>query len=113
MYRGTTPTYTLTVPDHDLTNKSVYVTIAQRHTKLTLAGDRLAVSAYETQEETGSRIIFTLTQEETLRMTVGDATVQVRFIDAGGTAWATEIGRLTVNPVLMERVIAYELQDTP
>lgn len=103
MRRGTTPTYALTVDGFDLTDKTVYVTIAQGTRKITLTNDRLAI----TSDETGSSAIFELSQAETLAFKNGSASVQMRFIDSAGEAWATDIGSLSIDPVLLEREIAY------
>ena len=103
MTRGTTPEYILTVPGYDLTQTTVYCTISQWAKKLTLTGDRLSI-AYD---NTASTVAFSLTQEETLKMRVGAAEVQIRFIDSAGHARATEIKPLAVNRVLLEKVIDY------
>lgn len=104
MRRGTTPDYILTVAGYDLTECSVFVTLAQKGEKLTLNNDRLDIS-YENDVST---ITFRLTQEETLSLKNGSADVQVRFIDANGEARATNIGLISVFPVLLEEVISYE-----
>ena len=103
MRRGTTPEYELTVPDYDLTDKTVFVTLAQDNRKVTKTGDQLII----TGDSSGSVIVFSLTQQDTLAMHTGKASVQVRFIDYAGVAYATDIGTLYVDPVLLERVIAY------
>ena len=58
-------------------------------------------------DEHGSEIAFMLSQQETLNLSVGSASVQVRFIDADGIARATEKATLTIDDVLLERVIKY------
>lgn len=103
MIRGTTPDYVLSLDGVDLSDKSVYVTISQGNKKMTLTGERLSVSV--TGE--GSEIAFTLSQEDTLGLSVGEATVQVRFIDGAGHAEATNTAVLTVKRVLLEGVIEY------
>lgn len=103
MIRGTTPDYVLTLDGVDLSNQTVYVTIGQGKTRLTKTGDELSVSV----DETGSAIAFSLTQQDTLGLSAGSASVQVRFIDAEGVAQATEKAPLTIDDVLLERVIAY------
>lgn len=104
MIRGTTPDYILTIEGYDLTDKTVYVTIESNRKKITKKGDQLSI-AYD---GTASAIAFTLTQQDTLFLAEGRAAVQVRFIDDTGKARATEIGMLTVNKVLLEKVISYE-----
>lgn len=103
MIRGTTPDYLLTLDGVDLAGQTVYVTIGQGHRKLTKTGDDLTV----TTDEHGSSIAFSLSQEDTLGLSAGSASVQVRFIDSDGVAQATEKAVLTVDDVLLEKVIAY------
>lgn len=103
MIRGTTPDYVLTLDGVDLTGQTVYVTIGQGKTRLTKTGDELSVSV----DETGSAIAFSLTQQDTLGLSAGSASVQVRFIDESGIAQATEKAAINVEDVLLERVIAY------
>ena len=74
-----------------------------RDEKITKTGDALIVGV----DETGSTISFSLTQEETLGLAVGSASVQVRFIDIDGVAQATEIATLNVDKVLLNGVITY------
>ena len=103
MVRGTTPEYVLSVSGADLTNSTIYVTIAQGNHSLTLEGDRLGVDYIES---TGvSTIAFRLTQEETLALKSGKAQVQAKFADADGYVSATNIGDIPVLPVLNEDVI--------
>lgn len=107
MIRGTTPEYVLTIDGYDLSDKTVYVTISQRGTRLTKTGDDLRVVA----DDTGSTIVFLLTQSDTLRLTEGQADIQIRFIDSQGTAYATDIAQITVGRILFERVIKYAEQN--
>lgn len=103
MIRGTTPDYLLTIEGYDLTNKTVFVTIRQGSTIITKSGDQLTISV----DGEKTTIAVTLTQLDTLRLSVGKAEVQVRFIDSNGVARATDRAELTVDKVLLERVIAY------
>ena len=103
MRRGTTPDYILTIPGYDLRESAVYVTIRQDERKLTLSGERLDVS-YGGDD---TSVAFRLTQQETLDLRPGKAQVQVRWADADGTALCTEIGVVSVAPVLLEEVIAH------
>lgn len=105
MRRGTTPDYVLSISGYDLTDQSLYVTIAQYANKITLTGERLTVT-YDSETNITS-IVFSLTQEETLAFKSGNVEVQIRFIDADGVAQATEIKLLPVLPVLFEEVIEY------
>lgn len=83
MFTGTTPTYTLTFEDIDLTlADSVAVTIADgtRNVLLELSGDDLAVTA--------TTITFSLTQAQTLSLPKGNLLLQVNWIYNGGEARA-------------------------
>ena len=103
MIRGTTPEYTLTVEGFDLTDQTVFVTVSQGVAAVTKTGSDISV-VYDGEN---SDIMFSLTQQDTLSLKPGKASVQVRFIDAGGVAQATDIAELDVGQVLLERVIAY------
>ena len=103
MIRGTTPDYILTV-DADLTGQTVYVTISQLRTKLTLTGDDLSIAT----DASGSTIAIRLTQQQTLGLAVGKAEVQVKFIAEDGTTRATDIQPITVDRALLERVVDYD-----
>lgn len=104
MRRGTTPMYTLGIDGYDLSGMTVYVTVKQGTVVLELTGGDLSIVT----DETGSTIVFALTQEQTLGFAEGAASVQVRFIDADGAAYATEIGRIYVSPILKDGVIEYD-----
>ena len=103
MRQGTTPTYTLTISGYDLTDKTVFVSIRARGKLIVLSGDRLPIG----NESSVSAIVFTLTQEETLSLGVGQGEVQVRFIDAQGVAKATDIKPITIERILQPGVITY------
>ena len=105
MRRGTTPGYVLRVAGADLTRCTNFATVAQGSKKLTLTGDRLAVS-YSAEDKT-STVCFELTQEETLGFCLGRADVQVRFVDEAGYADATNVGSIAILPILNEDVIDY------
>lgn len=104
MIRGTTPDYVLTLPGIDLTGMTVYVTIRQKNREITLTGAELTVAS----DGEDSTIAFMLTQKQTLMLNEGQASVQVKFIDASGTVGATKIGRLTIDKALLEKVIEYD-----
>lgn len=107
MIRGTTPDYVLTLDGVDLSEQTVYVTIKQCQKLLTKTGDELTIAV----DETGSTIAFSLTQEDTLGLSVGSASIQVRFIGADGVAWATKTAPLYVEKALLEKVISYVSDD--
>ena len=101
MTRGTTPVYEITVKDFDtLEGHQVEVSLKQK--------DALLVFKHDDVEIEDNVIAVTLTQEETLRFTKGTAKLQVRGIDATGTAWASSIVSIYINPILRDGEIEYE-----
>ena len=104
MRQGTTPTYTLTVSGYDLTDKTVYVAVSSRAKRIIKSGDALSM-AYG---DGATSIVFGLSQEETLALSLGPAEVQVRFIDSDGVAKATDIQQIMVDRVLQPGVIVYQ-----
>lgn len=104
MIRGTTPPFTLTIDGWDLTGMTIYVTLEQGATQLTLTNDRLTLAG----DETGTDILFTLTQAETLAFAAGFVHVQVRFIDTLGRARATLSAEIRVDPILLDGEIEYQ-----
>lgn len=104
MRQGTTPTYTLIVGGYDLTDKTIFVAISSRGRKIIKTGDALSI-AYGDEAST---IAFRLTQQETLSLGLGQAEVQVRFIDSNGIANATDIKPINVERILQPGVIEYE-----
>lgn len=113
MRRGTTPDFILTVEGRDLTDKTVFVTLAQDRKKITKTNDEIEIETVivdrgQASERTDSVISFSLTQEETLGFKEGDTEVQVRFIDSDDYAEATEIVSVEIGAVLLEKVIEYD-----
>ena len=106
MIRGTTPDYILNV-NADLTGKTVYVTISQLLTRLTLTGDDLTIAV----SGGASTIAIRLSQQQTLGLAVGKAEIQVKYIGSDGTTQATNIAPITVDRALLERVVEYVADD--
>lgn len=106
MYQGTTPSYILTIPGFDLTEATVFVTLENGNKQFTLTGDRLTVTYDSTNEKT--TIVFGFSQEETFQIPTGTMKCQVRWVDAEGEAYVTDAANLTVNSVLLKKVISYE-----
>lgn len=104
MRQGTTPIYTLAVSGYDLTDKTVFVAISSRGRRIIKTGDALSI-AYGNEAST---IAFCLTQQETLSLGLGQAEVQMRFIDSDGIAKATDIKPIAVERILQPGVIEYE-----
>lgn len=110
--RGTTPDFVLSIDDYDITGKRAFVTISQANRKITKTDDELSIEVVTGEDDQGnptitSEIGLQLSQEDTLYLTVGNADVQVRMIDATGYADATDIGTFKVTRVLLEKVISY------
>lgn len=101
MRRGTTPTIYCYVKGADLTGKTIYATIKQGDTEITL------VDPYCEKTETGCTVSFRLTQEETLSLPVGRAEIQLRWINNQGRAAATCIKTFNINSILKEGEIEY------
>ena len=95
--RGTTPTFSLTLTDVDLTQAdSVYVTFAQGRTVITKTGDDLTVSA--------TAIEVALSQEETLRFYSGHVQIQANWI-VSGLRFATDIAQYAFTRQLLQEVL--------
>ncbi len=94
MLQATTPVIVVTVIGHDLTDKTVYLTLARQDgVLLTLSNDRLLI------------------RRETLDFPAGSVQVQVRFIDQDGMALGTDIGTMPVLRVLLREEIAYREEE--
>ena len=104
MYRGTTPTNTITV-DLDLTQMTVFVTYSQ--------GGRVVI------EKTNSditiepeQILVPLAQADTLALSAWNrgepVLVQIRAIDALGNAVASNIMTTTADAILKDGEIEYD-----
>lgn len=101
--RGTTQGYLLNIKKYDLSKSTVYVTIDQHGHKITKNNSDLQIMA----NEDGTKILFTLSQEDTLFFDSGVAYIQVRFINKNGRALATKKKKIDVYPVLQKGVIQY------
>lgn len=108
MRRGTTPARALTIEGIDLTGYSYEVAIKQG-TVLIIKEDKDCDLSVTAEGETPtSTINFSLTQEETLRLSAkGEVKLQVRYIDEGGIAGATSIATESVSGILRDGVINY------
>lgn len=99
--RGTTPIVPLTV-DADISDWTIYVTFESGSNEITLENDRITC----TYEDSKTKILCPLTQEETLKLN-GVCEIQVRAIK-DGTAVATEppvtvdVGRILLEGVINE-----------
>lgn len=100
MHRGTTPTFTLTLPEgYSLDDASnVYVTFSQKGTTLTKSGDSLEIS--------GNTVDVYLEQSETLLFAAGSVSVQMNVTFAGGQRACTDIAAVQIKDNLLPEVLA-------
>ena len=99
MIRGTTPTFILTVDGVDLTMaKNVYVTFAQRNTKLTKTGQDIEVSSGQVE------VYFS--QAESLKFSTGAIMIQMNWTYDDGSRACTDIVSTDVGKNLEEGVLA-------
>jgi len=100
MKRGTTPTIQITLTNIDVSSfDCIYLTLAQHHKEL--------ISKDKSQMEINGNVISVkLTQEDTLKLDVGIAKIQVRLAkESGKIAIASEIVDVYVDSILKEGVI--------
>ena len=107
MIRGTTPDYILTLSGEDLTNKRVYVTIKQGNVTRTKTNEDVEITVDTSGQTTVSTISLTLSQQETLGLKEGHASIQVKIISSDGHVDGTNIATVQVGKALLERVIVY------
>lgn len=111
MRRYTTPTLTLLAQAYDeqtdtygpidLTTYRVWVSIEQPHSQLEFADPTMELT------EDGTLVTLRLTQEQTARLCIGTAEVQINWMTSDGTRGATDIGRLVIDRNLLGEVREY------
>ena len=99
MTRGTTPSYELSFKEQfDFAAVDIWsVTLKQWKTEVTIDDPEVDFE--------NSKLTITLTQEQTLLFSKGTAELQVRGVFGDGTAFASDIACVPINPVLDERVL--------
>lgn len=125
MRQGTTPIVSLTidverdkddniVPSSVLDNCNVYVTIDQNGEQITKSSressDIEITKNYSEDDPTrhiSTTVAMYLTQEETLGLEVGNARVQLRWINVIDEAFASDIATIKIDESLLEGVIDY------
>lgn len=125
MRQGTTPIVSLTidverdkddniVPSSVLDNCNVYVTIDQNGEQITKSSREssdIEITKNYSEDDPTRRISTTvamyLTQEETLGLEVGNARVQLRWINILDEAFASDIATIKIDESLLEGVIDY------
>ena len=108
MIRGTTPDYILSLPGYDLTGKRVYVTIVQKNVEINKTNEDVEINVDTSGQTTISTIALTLTQQETLSIKEGSASIQVKMIDSDGHVDGTKETTVQVEKALLEKVITYD-----
>lgn len=116
MIRGTTPVLSLEVEGENFEGCRVFVTIDQagnQVTKDTSTNDVIIEPLYaeddeEQVERIGSIVEVYLSQDDTLELGVGSASVQIRWIDRNGSAFASDIETVNFERVLLEEVIGWQ-----
>lgn len=111
MRQGTTPIVTLDVAA-DFDNCNVYVTIDQDGEQITKASRQSSdIEISKHYDSSGnfdySKVAVYLQQEETLKLEIGKARVQIRWVDFVGNAFATDIQSFKIDESLLEDVIEY------
>lgn len=112
MKRGSTPLVTLSVEDEEFRNSTVIVTIDQDGTQVTKSSTGSDVNLTRVyDEDTGdflrTDITVYLSQADTLKLSVGQARIQIRWIDILGYAYVSDISTITIDEVLLDREIEY------
>lgn len=110
LIRGTTPTITVTSEDIDFSDYKCFLSGGRRASGEVLYDAFFTVddTAMTKTESGGSYILgCTLTQENTLAMRPGDGILQLRAIDAGGTAIACYAVPVIVADVAQRGEISY------
>lgn len=100
MVQATTPTFVLTVPETvDLTAAvNVYFTLRQSNVLIEKATSDLTISEHEVR--------VYLTQEETLKLKDGQASIQLNWTYSGGERACSEIAFVRVTENLLKEVVA-------
>lgn len=100
MYRGTTPTYVITLSTALNLEGISYLYIVFRQQNTVVSKKLLT-----TDLSKDYKLKVQLSQEETLKFKVGEMLIQIRGVTTEGTVFATTIGKDAVKPILLEGVI--------
>lgn len=112
MRRGSTPIVSITVPNENFDNCNVYVTLDQDGTQVTKSSRtspdiEISKNYDDSGELVSSTVAVYLTQEDTMKFEVGQARVQIRWIDLNDNAFVTDIKSVKLTETLLEGVIEY------
>lgn len=103
MYRATTPEHTFTLPEA-VDNYKV-VQVAYRQNSVKFAKTYANGESSSGMSVSGATVIITLTQDETKRFKVGEASVQVRALTQADKAVASKRFTFTVEDVNNEDIL--------
>lgn len=111
MRQGTTPIVSLDV-EQNFDYCNVYVTIDQDGMQITKASresnDIEITKHYDDEGEFSySTVAMYLTQNETLKLEVGKARVQIGWVDYLDKAHKTDIGTIKIDESLLQEVMTY------
>lgn len=104
MIKGTNPTIELTIKSHDLRNCTIIVTFSTKANKIEKNQNQITTVF----SEGNTLLLVPFTQSESLRLSSGEAEVQVNWVDENGARKATEIKVIDIKRNLHERVIPSE-----
>lgn len=103
MYRGTTPVHTYTVPYRADSIQRVYITYSQNGEPVVEKTiDDVTISPID---DSTCNVVAHLTQNDTLKFSVGEANVQLRILDTNGEAYASAEMRMRIDDILKDGVI--------
>lgn len=106
MVRYTTPTFTLTLKNVNLTGYQIYVSIQQGSTIITLDYENISLNIVNGN----SVLTFELTQEESSKFDYHNkANVQVNAINSDNHRVATDIMEIDILKNLIDKEIEYEV----
>lgn len=103
--RYTSPTQELIIEDMDLSSADIYVTYRQGSVNMTFSGDDIEVSLITDNDRTDTLIQVYLSQNDTAKFSVGEASVEVNWI-LDGQRNATSIDKFEIKDNLLKEVIS-------
>lgn len=111
--QGTTPMLEAIVDGAAIQDATVYLTIKTRCNDIVKSnynqtGDMILLPVYDdNDEQIGTSITVIFSQEETLLMTPGSASVEAGWIFEDGTADKSDLGTVNISSTLFKGVMKY------
>ena len=109
--QGTTPTLEAVVDREVIQDATVYLAVRMHERTITKCStdDDVTVEPYMNihNQQIGTKITATFTQEETLMMIPGNAHVEVGWVFEDGEAGKTKIGKILITESLIKGVMKY------